>query len=610
METLHRQTTAENVRASDAGISVSFSSEYPVFRAAYGKYEILEHSATSIDLERARDGLPLLLQHDANSIPVGRVNNVRLEAGRLRGEITTFSTNEGKTAATLLREGHRELSFGYVVSAETDATATIDGREEPAYRATKWMPYEVSIVSIPADPTIGVNRSMQDEQQIAVDEAEVEVAAEETVEEVEQEQEEPRQEAPRSAHIEIKSRSLEMESNKRAAEILKIAKRFGAYDLAAAAIERGDSIDTFRAQLLDVVADKPAKIQESRMDEQDTRGFDLGAVIRAEVYPNKRQFREAAQESYEICDAMARSHGHSAGEGVYIPHALLGKRAGEHIAATPGVGGNIVSTELNASSFIDVLRGEMFLTKVGATFLPGLTGNQAIPKLTAGATGSWMADELTAPSKSTLTIGQVTMSPKQASCHGEYSRRLFLQSTPAIDALLTRDLATGLAYTISAAALNGTGSNGQPKGITAYTTGAGLNVSDFAAATPTYDEVVAMRTAIRSDKVMGPLSFVAGASMTGRLLTTEQFSGSNGMPILNNDRVIGFPYFECEQVTTDDLILGHWADLMVGLWGGLELIVNPYALDTAGAVRITVHQNVDVAVRHIESFCRGYVATP
>ena len=50
------------------------------------------------------------------------------------------------------------------------------------------------------------------------------------------------------------------------------------------------------------------------------------------------------------------------------------------------------------------------------------------------------------------------------------------------------------------------------------------------------------------------------------------------------------------------IIFGNWADLIVGMWGGLDIQVNPYSLDTTGAVRITAFQDVDVAVRHPESF--------
>ncbi|MEZ7686630.1 phage major capsid protein, partial [Neisseria flavescens] len=50
------------------------------------------------------------------------------------------------------------------------------------------------------------------------------------------------------------------------------------------------------------------------------------------------------------------------------------------------------------------------------------------------------------------------------------------------------------------------------------------------------------------------------------------------------------------------LIFGNWSDLMIAHWGVLDVIVDPYTKSTAGAVRITTLQDVDIAVRHVESF--------
>ena len=59
------------------------------------------------------------------------------------------------------------------------------------------------------------------------------------------------------------------------------------------------------------------------------------------------------------------------------------------------------------------------------------------------------------------------------------------------------------------------------------------------------------------------------------------------------------------QIVTGDVFFGNFADLIVGLWGGLDLTVDPYSLSKSGGLRIVVFQDVDFAVRRVESFCLG-----
>ncbi|NCC97984.1 MAG: hypothetical protein EOM02_14245, partial [Synergistales bacterium] len=54
-----------------------------------------------------------------------------------------------------------------------------------------------------------------------------------------------------------------------------------------------------------------------------------------------------------------------------------------------------------------------------------------------------------------------------------------------------------------------------------------------------------------------------------------------------------------------DVLFGNFADLLVGMWGGLELTTDPYTHSLKGRLRIVAMQDVDFAVRHVESFCYG-----
>lgn len=131
-------------------VEASLASDTPVQRAGYR--EILDCTPGAVDLSRARDGLPLLMHHDTGQL-VGRVHGIRADGKRLRGRLNFFETAAGKEAAAMIAGGHRELSVSYTV----DATRPMANGD---VLVTRWTLLEVSIVSIPADASIGASRSM------------------------------------------------------------------------------------------------------------------------------------------------------------------------------------------------------------------------------------------------------------------------------------------------------------------------------------------------------------------------------------------------------------------------------------------------------------------
>jgi HK97 family phage prohead protease len=150
------QTRRGSVSAASDALTFesSLSSEEPVQR--WGALEVLDHVPGAVDLARAKDGLPLLLNHDQNQL-VGRVENVRLENRKLRGTLRFYETQAGQDARRLLQGGHREVSIGYHILEhrnEQRGAATV-------VRVSRWAVLEASIVAVPADPSIGVQRSAQ-----------------------------------------------------------------------------------------------------------------------------------------------------------------------------------------------------------------------------------------------------------------------------------------------------------------------------------------------------------------------------------------------------------------------------------------------------------------
>jgi HK97 family phage major capsid protein len=362
------------------------------------------------------------------------------------------------------------------------------------------------------------------------------------------------------------------------------------------------------------------------LDVKETKSFSVARLLLARAEPNNRAAQEAAAFELEASAAAVDAHvkaGAEAPRGVVLPSEvmsssfmgeLVGLRDSRQLpahlqnmarllsAGTSTDGAELVATDLLAGSFIDVLRNASMVMAAGATTLPDLTGNVAIPRKTSGSAGGWIATEGGDGAESEPQFDQVTLAPKNVVAWMEYTRQLLQQSTPSIEAILRMDIAMGLATTIDLACLYGSGASGQPTGITLTT---GINApTAFAAAVPTYAEVVAMETAVAVDNALvGNLSYMMRAEMKGALKSTEKASGTAQFVWEPGNTVNGYAAGITQQVTSGDIFFGNWPDLLIGMWGGLDLLVDPYSNSKSGKIRLSAFQTVDLAVRHPVSFC-------
>ena len=136
-------------------IELAFSSEYP-YERSWG-IEILDHSLNALDLSRLQSGGAVLMDHNWVD-QVGVVESVRIDPDRVARAVVRFSRSvRGQEVLNDILDGIRtNISVGYII----DDLSQIDSADSvPTYRVTRWTPYEISIVSVPADPTVGIGRS-------------------------------------------------------------------------------------------------------------------------------------------------------------------------------------------------------------------------------------------------------------------------------------------------------------------------------------------------------------------------------------------------------------------------------------------------------------------
>ena len=574
-----RSEVVEFDSVEDRTFEFPFSSEYPVAR--YFGNEILSHEPKAADLSRLNDSAPLLFNHNPDKV-IGVVERAYIDGKRRRGYARVrFSRNAfAQEILSDVKDGIlRNVSFGYSIDK-------MEERGSGDFVATAWSPYEISVVSVPADKTVGIGRSLEPTDDAA--------SAAPTPDPL------PSMENTTPDLAVVRAEAAEAERS-RIADISALCDKHGMADLGRQLIESGRSIDEARAAVLDKmnIPQEPVNMSaaEIGLSEKESRSFSFLRAINYLSNPTDRSAREAAAFEIEASEAAAAKLGRQS-RGITVPQEVL-RRDLNVGAATAG--GNLVATELDAGSFIDLLRNASALDQAGATVLTGLTGNVAIPRQSGAASAYWVA-ESGSPTESQQTVDQVSLVPRTVAAFTDFSRRLMIQSSIDVENMVRNDLARVIALKIDAAGLYGTGASNEPLGLKNTT---GIGTEDFAADAPTFAEVVALESDVATaNALLGSPVYLMNAAMRGNLKTTKKDAGS-GIFIMENGEVNGYRGVLSNQVASGDLWFGNFADLIIGYFSGLDLMVDPYTHSTSGTVRVVAMQDCDIAIRHPESFSRG-----
>lgn len=579
-------------------IELAFSSETPYER--WWGVEILDHTPNSIRLDRLTAGGPLLMDHDSRD-HIGVIESVQIGADRVGRAVVRF----GKSARADeifqdVQDGiRRNVSVGYMIHK---AQLVETNNDQDTYRVNDWEPLEISLVSVPADATVGIGRAMEESPVVTI------------------ETEQPPIKEKSMSEINVQ----ELESNARAAgekaamsrvnDIIAIGEQYKATELASEYCRNGKSVEEFKAALLQKMANKPLDSADIGMTEKEAKRFSFLRAINALANPGDRNAQSAAAFEREASDAYAEKYGRSA-QGFFVP-AEVQKR--DLNVGTTTAGGHTVDTFLLASNFIDLLRNRMMVNRMGAQTLTGLTGNIAIPRATGGATAYWVA-ESGAPTESQQAFDQVAMSPKTVGAFTDISRKLLLQSSIDVEAFVRSDLATVLALAIDLAAINGSGASNQPTGVL-NTSGIGDVAGGANGLAPTWAHIIELWSDIATANAdFGAMGMLTNAKVIGKLMSTLKSAGVSGYIVENFPDASGITNAggsRCgvsNQVPSNltkgtsagvcsAIINGNWADLIIGQWGTLDLMVDPYTGSTSGTVRVVALQDVDIAIRHAESF--------
>lgn len=587
----------------DDRIPVSLSSDTPV-RRWFG-FEVLEHTAEAVNMERAARGLSLLWNHDTDVV-TGRVTDITIRGdGKLGGYLKFGRGARALEARQDVEDGTvTDISIGYRidewVEEQKDGVST--------YRAKRWTPMEVSLVTVPADHTVGVGRSAERAAHPAVNEARN--APPEGKEKVQMAEVQTPAPAERTGSNEVR--------NEDAKVIAAWGKSLGMADVAATAITEGRSIEEFRVMAEEAATRKAAAQQPTGhvdLSPKDERAYSPANAIRMIV---EGTWHSKGSLEKEVSDAVAKRTGKDVGGNhFYIPLNVRASVTGG-IVGTASLGGNAVDTL--QGPMIELLRNRVVLARAGARFLTGLTGPVKFPRQITANTAGWRTENpSSAQTLTALTLDTVTLAPKSIDAHTSFSRELAFQMSPDAQQFITDDILRVIAIAIDASGISGAGTN-EPTGILNNSSvGAGTALGTHGGA-PTFASVIELETSVANANAdVGRMSYLVNSKTRGKLKQTLKLStatapgyiweGANDPGTIN-----GYNAFVSNQVPSNltkgtstticsSIIFGNFDDLLIAEFGGaVDVLVDPYSFATQGMIALHAYAFADVAVRHGASF--------
>jgi HK97 family phage major capsid protein len=422
-------------------------------------------------------------------------------------------------------------------------------------------------------------------------------------------------------------------SGKAAEEIRKFANE---------AIEKGDAAQAFNSRCMEHVLNAEPETVDVRnlVPADEMAEFSVVRCIRQAIESREKGGRGLPDEKElegqvikTFGDACRKADGGMgfAPQGFVIPpYAPVGRanvtrqqarsefralqnRFGRDMQATVfGAGGATVPTYW-LLPVIDLLRNKMVLPRLGVRTMGGLTGNVIIPRLEAPSTAYSLA-EIAAVTASQETLGQVAMTPHRVSVQVPYSKQLVFQASPDIEALIRDDMMKVMALKHDELGINGQGAASEPLGI--------LNTPGIGAVTfggsATYANIVLFQTLIRQQNVMGKLAYTSTSTVKGKLKSTavaltgatvvasgEQnalwHEDANSMG--DEDGILnGCQAVDSQQIPLNLVMAGVFDNFIHGIFGGFDVVVDPYTKAGNAEWLVTMNTWIDYAVRHPQAF--------
>lgn len=592
-------------------VPLSFASEQAVDRW-FGR-EILDITKDACDLSRLNNGGAVLVDHNWSD-QVGVVLEASVDPSTKKARcIAKFSrSTRGNEIFQDILDGIRSLvSVGYIVRKMV--LQSVEGDVE-THRVTDWQPYEVSVVAVPADTSVGIGRSAKTQEAPAV--AATPAPAASTRKKSNSMSETPATPETTPAVTQVNDFAAERQRIKDLNASAKVladrhpdhADAFRA--LAAKCAETGDNLDAFNRTVINDILGTKQTLAPVRQDpnaatiglsENDRKRYSILKAVR-EVIDNKPISGLERECSDELAKKLDRQP-----KGFFLPDEITVDRRNARtlLAGSPVDGGFLVGQDILASEFVTFLRNQARVIGLGARYISGLRGDVSIPRQLTGTSAYWVS-ETGSITASSSTFGQIVAKPRRIGTSVPYSKQFLAQTSLDADQFVVNDSDEAIAVELDRVAINGAG-GAEPLGILNLPSAELAGTVTFSGA-PTWAKYLEFFRLLATAKTLGlgNPSYLTTPNSAVKAMSTVKFANT-ASPIWEDDKIGVFPAAWTNQfpAADDKVILGAFSEVIYLEWAGRDVVVDPYSGKKEGTVEVTIQRLMDMVIRRAKSFVRS-----
>ena len=564
--------------------------------------EVLEISDTSIDFTRLVDQRsPLLFEHDMEK-QIGVVDRAFIKDEKLYVDVR-FSKSKfaQEILADIKDDIRRNVSIGYIVN---DYQMVENENDIPTMIVKNFTIYEVSIVSAPADPYVGVNRNLKiglntmenkenNEEEVKPQEDVVVEAVDETKAACKEENkaacnvEETAKETPvEEIKEEVVEEVVQEEMNDETEEIRAAGELAGEEELAEECIKGKKSLEDFK----NLVKSK-RNINSNKNDKKDIqmkKYFSISKAIRNAC----SQYKGDVSKDLETQIIADNKRALGIGEEYDV---VISRRA---LAPTATNGQELITGEYLPQEFVPALRPVTALSKTGYRIIPSTGHSVSFAVVTQGSTAK-MYDLDGNLEDGDLKFATKELKPRKAGVCVPIPYSLLLQARPEIDAIVSDDIVKALDELKDKMALIGTGEGNEPIGI-AKTVGVNnVPVSSIF----TFEGVCGAEKLIRDSNDMSEnLYWVMNSTNYTKFKTTLKDDVAGAEYLMTDGKINGYEAVINNALDDNTIILGNFDELVITPFDGLMLKVDDVTFIKKQAVQVICTEAFDCICRRPKSF--------
>jgi HK97 family phage major capsid protein len=326
-------------------------------------------------------------------------------------------------------------------------------------------------------------------------------------------------------------------------------------------------------------------------EEKLSKRFDLFKAIREKIGGNLTGAEaEITQEGRRELRELGQAYDET---GIQIPYALLGSKRAE-IGTSDGT----PPIPVIDNPILSIVRTPLVMDKLGVTVYPGLTGNFPLPRM--AQLSAAFVNEKSAVSTSGQAFAKNTLTPRRVGATDFFTKELLSQTNPQIQAAVWQDFVDAVWRAVQVDLFDN---------VAAGSTVVSGRTISTAAAILAWSDILYMEKTIENE--FDGMAYVMSHGQKA-LLKAKDKGTDTAKYIWGDDNMInGYNAFATAALaatnggmtnTCFDVIFGYWKAAAVGMWGGVELLVNPYAADEKGEIKITVSGLFDSDVANPLSF--------